>query len=99
MGRRSPRRIDGDLRRVVIRLAARGLTYRENLGRVGTSMGAITIMFKQWGGVSRSDTGLGSSCRLSLDDRIEIRLGIERGESFQRISVCIGRHKSSVCRE
>ena len=99
MGRK-PRRIDGELRREVIRLAARGRTYREILDRVDTSMGAITIMLKQWGGVSRSDVSLEpSSCRLSLDDRIEIRLGVERGESCQRIGDRIDRHKSTVCRE
>jgi len=52
MGRRGRRRIDGELRREVIRLAARGHTYREILDRVDTSMGAITVMLKQWGGVT-----------------------------------------------
>ena len=100
MGRRRPRRIDGELRREVIRLASAGHTYREILDGVDTSMGAITIMLKQWGGVSRSDTSWERSPhRLSLDDRIEIRLGLERGESYQRIAERIGRHKSTVCRE
>ena len=100
MGRRRPRRIDGELRREVIRLASRGHTYREILDRVDTSMGAITIVLKQWGGVTRSDTSLEPSpYRLSLDDRIEIRLGLERGESFQLIGERIGRDKSTVCRE
>lgn len=100
MGRRSPRRIDGELRREVIRLAAKGATYREILDRVDTSMGAITIVFKQWGGVTRSDTRWEPSPhRLSLDDRIEIRLGLERSESYRRIADRIGRAPSTVCRE
>ncbi len=100
MGRRRPRRIDSELRREVIRLAARGHTYREILDRVDTSMGAITIVLRQWGGVTRSDTPWEPSRhRLSLDDRIEIKLGLERGESFRQIAVGIGRSGSTVCRE
>jgi IS30 family transposase len=34
-----------------------------------------------------------------LDDRIEIKLGLERGESYQQTAERIGRHKSTVCRE
>lgn len=99
MGRR-PRRIDGELRREVIRMAARGHTYQEILDRVDTSMGAIAKVWKHWGGVSRSDDSYEpSQHRLSLDDRVEIRLGLERGESYQRIAERIGRHKSTVCRE
>jgi len=100
MGLRRPRRIDGELRREVTRLASKGATYRDILGVVDTSMGAITIVLKQWGGVTRSDTTWEPSPhRLSLDDRIEIRLGLERSESYQRIGERIGRDKSTVCRE
>jgi IS30 family transposase len=93
-------RMDGELRREVIRLAAGGHTYREILDRVDTSMGAITVMLGQWGGVTRSDVSLEPSpCRLSLEDRIEIRMGLDRGESYRRIGARIGRAASSVCRE
>ncbi len=97
---RIPRRIDEGLRREVIGLAAGGATYREILDVVDTSSGAIAKVLKYWGGVSRSvERWEPSLCRLSLDDRIEIRLGVERGESYQRIGDRIGRHKSTVCRE
>ncbi len=100
MGFRIPRRIDGELRREVIRLAAKGATYRDILEVVDTSMGAITIVLKQWGGVTHSDTTWEPSPhRLSLDDRIEIRLGLERCESYRLIGERIGRDKSTVCRE
>jgi len=100
MGRRKPRRIDSGLRREVIRLAARGHTYREILDRVDTSMGAITIVLRQWGGVTRGDSRWEPSRhRLSLEDRIEIKLGLERGESFRQIAVGISRSGSTVCRE
>ena len=57
-------------------------------------------MLRQWGGVTRSDARWEPSrYRLSLDDRIEIRMGLERGESFRRIAERIGRAASTVCRE
>lgn len=97
---RRRRWIDGDLRRDVIRLASKGATYREIVEHVNTSMGTITTILRDWGGVTRSDVSWEPSPhRLSLDDRIEIRLGIERGESYQRIGGRIGRDKSTVFRE
>lgn len=97
---RPRRRIDDELRREVIKLASEGATYRDILDEVVTSTGAISVIFKQWGGVTRSDQRWEPSpFRLSLDDRIDIKCGIERGESFQRIGDGIGRHKSTVCRE
>lgn len=97
---RRPRRIDEGLRREVIRLASKGATYREILDVVDTSSGAITKILKRWGGVTRSDQRWESSpYRLSLDDRVEIKLGLERGESYRRIGERIGRDKSTVCRE
>jgi len=97
---RRRRWIDGELRRDVIRLASKGATYREIVEHVNTSMGTITTILRDWGGVTRSDVSWEPSLyRLSLDDRIEIRLGIERGESYQRIGDRIGRNKSTVCRE
>lgn len=100
MGKRQRRRIDSVLRREVIRLAARGATYREILAEVDTSMGAITVMLAQWGGVTRSDqVWEPSGCRLSLDERIEVRVGLEQGWSYRRIGAHIGRAASTVCRE
>jgi IS30 family transposase len=40
-----------------------------------------------------------SDARLTLDDRVEIRLGLEQGLTFQQIGERVGRHKSTVCRE
>jgi IS30 family transposase len=97
---RSRRRIDNGLRREVIRLASAGATYRDILEVLDTSMGAITIVLKRWGGVTRSDVCWEpSAARLSLDDRIEIKFGLERGESYRQIAARIGRVPSTVCRE
>ena len=100
MGKRKRRYIDSELRREVISRAARGYTYRQILDEVDTSAGAITIMFRQWGGVTRSgQVWEPSPNRLTLGDRIEIRVGVERGWSYRRIGEVIGRAASTVCRE
>ncbi len=99
MGRRR-RRVDRDLKRQIIRLAAKGATYREILEQVDTSTGAIAIVFRQWGGVTRSDTRWDPSpVRLSLEDRLEIRVGLEMGRSMNAIARGLGRAPSTICRE
>jgi len=100
VAKRQRRRIDGDLKRQVILLAANGATYREILSQVDTSMGAITIVLRQWGGVTRSDASWDpSAVRLSLEDRIEVRVGIETGRSLSAIARSLGRAPSTICRE
>ena len=100
MAERQRRAIDGDLKRQVIRLAAKGATYREILGKVDTSTGAIAIVLRQWGGVTRSDaTWDPSAVRLSLEERIEVRVGIETGGSFSAIARSLGRAPSTISRE
>ena len=37
--------------------------------------------------------------RLSLDERVEVRLGLDRGWSLRRIGAGLGRPASTVCRE
>jgi transposase, IS30 family len=94
------RRLDRDLRRQIVRLAAKGATYREILEQVDTSMGAITIVLRDWGGVTRSDVVWEPSpVRLSLDERIEIRVGLELGWSASAIARSLRRAPSTVCRE
>jgi len=51
------------------------------------------------GGVIRKEVWQPSPARLSLDDRVEIRLGLERAESYATIGQRLGRHRSTVCRE
>jgi transposase, IS30 family len=97
--RQNYRRITPEIRRQVLRLAARGATYREIMDQVDVSNGGITLIIQPLGGVIRKEMWDPSSARLSLDDRVEIRVGLEKGMSLRTIGACIKRHPSTVCRE
>lgn len=77
--KRKWRRITPEMRREVMRLVAQGMTYAQILERVDTSNGAITIMLRPLGGVIRKDVLEPTGRRLSLEERVEIRVGLERG--------------------
>jgi transposase, IS30 family len=93
------RRITPELRREVMRLAAQGLSLREILGRVDMSMGGVEIVLRPLGGVIRKDMCSVSGKRLALEERVEIRIGLDRGWSFGRIGRELGRAASTVWRE
>lgn len=99
MAKRSWRRITPAVRREIMRLAAKGATTREIGEAVSRSYGAISGVLAPLGGVIRRDDWQPSSARLSLDDRVEIRLGLERAETYEAIGQRLGRHRSTVCRE
>lgn len=93
------RRLSPEVRRQVIRLAAKGKTYREIIDEAGVSMGAITVITKPLGGVIRPEMWSPSPARLSLDDRVNIKIWLEGGESFAEIGRRLGRATSTVSRE
>ena len=93
------RRITPDKRRQVIRLAAQGATQRQIAETVDLSHGAVGIVVRPLGGVIRKEMWAPSSKLLSLDDRVEIRLGLEQGLSLRAIGRRLGRDGSTVCRE
>jgi transposase, IS30 family len=97
--RRRRRSLDGELRRQVISLAARGQSYRQILDQVDVSMGGITIVLRDWGGQSRSEVWEPAQLRLSLDERVEIRIGLSAGRSFAAIARSLSRATSTVSRE
>jgi transposase, IS30 family len=97
--RHNYRRLTPEVRRQVLKLAAQGATYRDIKGQVDVSDGGITLIVRPLGGVIRKDMLATSDARMSLDDRVEIRLCLERGLSLRAIGRRIGRHASTVCRE
>lgn len=99
MGKRDWRRITPEVRSEIIRLGATGATYDEIAQVVSRSVGAIGYVLRPLGGVIRPELWASPVGRLSVDDRVEIRLGLERNESFEAIGQRVGRHRSSICRE
>ncbi len=97
MRKRYPR-IPPDARREVIRLAAGGATYKQIIEQLDMSVGSVANILRPLGGVYRS-AGPDSPHRLSAEDRVEIRLGLERGWTYARIGEAVGRDKSTVWRE
>jgi transposase, IS30 family len=93
------RTITPEKRRQIIRLAAKGATYRQIAKEVDLSNGAVGIVVKPLGGVTRKEMWDQGTIRLSLDDRVEIRIGLEQGLSLRAIGRLIGRNASTICRE
>jgi IS30 family transposase len=93
------RRITSDKRRQIIRLASQGATYRQIADQVDLSQGAVGIVVKPLGGVTRKEMWDPGTRRLSLDERIEIRLGLEQDLSMRVIARRIGRDPATVSRE
>jgi len=93
------KRIPDDKRREAIRLAAKGLTSREIAAELRLGKGSVDRVLRPLGGVIRPAMWSVAEGGLSLDDRVEIRVGLERGWSYARIGAAIGFHRSSVWRE
>jgi IS30 family transposase len=78
------------------RLAARGHSLREVGRMVGCSHRGVTLVLRRPPPPVPWDP---SPARLSLAEREEIRVGLDRDESFTRIAARIGRAPSTVSRE
>jgi IS30 family transposase len=88
-----------EMRREVIRLAARGRSPQEIAAEVGLFPNSVYQVMEKLGGVIRPEMWQVSTARLSLEDRVEIRLALERGASFRGIAAGLGRAVSTVSRE
>ena len=94
-----PKRLSPELEREVRRLAAKGHGLRE-IGRlIQCSKHAVSnVLVREPRPPSASDWNP-SPARLSMNEREEIRAGLERGERFTTIARSISRTVSTVSRE
>ena len=99
MAKRVWRRMTPEVRRQVLRLAARGVGQVEIARQVSRSLGSVNSVVRGAGGVIRRDMLVACHGRLSLNDRIEIDVGLRIGESVKAIAERIGVHPSTVSRE
>ena len=98
-GKQRWRRLPPELRREIIRLRARGRTYTQIVAELDLGLGSVERVLQPLGGVIRREMLAPSSgWRLTLEERVEIRLGLERGWSYRRIGAELGRAASTVCR-
>lgn len=94
-----PKRLSPELEREVRRLAAKGHGLREIGRQLRCSRHAVSnVLIREPRPQSASDWNP-SPARLSMDEREEIRAGLERGESFTAIAASIDRAVSTVSRE
>ena len=100
MAKQRWRRITPEVRREVIRLARGGASYRDIKGQLDLPMGSIQLVLTPLGGVLRAEHwSPPSGFRLSLDERIDIQLGLSQGRSLRAIAAELGRAPSTVSRE
>ena len=88
-----------EVRRQVMRLAAKGCSQREIAGQVSVSVGSICNVLRPLGGVIRTEMLTTTGTRLSLEERVEIRVGLSAGEPIRQIARRLGRAASTISRE
>jgi IS30 family transposase len=93
---RVPKRLEPEVEREVHRLHAKGHTVRE-IGRLveRSKHGVVNVLRRQ----PVAAPWVPAPGRLSLAEREEIRVGLERGDTFSAISGRLGRAVSTVSRE
>ncbi len=100
MAKRRYRWITPEVRRAVIGLARQGVTYEDIKGRLDLPIGSISLVLRPLGGVLRVEQATPpTSWHLTLDERIEVQLGIAEGKSVRAIAAGLGRSPSTISRE
>ncbi len=98
--RKQRRPITADVRREIYRLGHRGMTRRQIAEKVGFDHSAVSYILKPLGGVIRHellrDPG---PARLSLEERLEIEVGLHKELSIRAIARSIDRAVWTVSRE
>ncbi len=88
-----------EVRREIIRLAAKGRSTEQIRVEADVSFGTVRNVIRPLGGVIRPEMWQPSAVRLSADERAEIRVGLELGWSFRAIGRHLGRSPSTISRE
>ena len=88
-----------EVRREIIRLSAKGLSYSQIRERVDVSEGSITITLRPLGGVIRKEMLTVAGRGPSLNERVEIALGLGRVQSQSAIAHQLGRDPATISRE
>jgi IS30 family transposase len=88
-----------EVRRGIVRLAAEGRSWEQIREEIDCAIGTVANVLRPLGGCYRPTMWQVSPARVSLPDRVEIRLGLERGWSLRRIAAGLGRAPSTVSRE
>jgi IS30 family transposase len=100
VAKRRWRRITPEVRREVIRLARGGASFRDIKGQLDLPQGSISLVLQPLGGVLRREQwSTPSGLRLSLDERIEIQVGLEQTKTLRAIAAGLGRAASTISRE
>jgi len=97
--RRRWKRLPDELRREVIKAAARGATYAEIKAHLDVPVGSIHRVVAPLGGVVRGEHWRPSRARLSAEERVDIALGLERNWSLRAIARDLRRDVSTISRE
>jgi IS30 family transposase len=100
MAKRRYRRLTPEVRREICRLRAKGWTNLSIAREVGQAESTVHYVVRPFGGVFRRQlleprpTG-----RLTIEDRVEIYVGIQAGLSFTAIAGRLGKSVSTISRE
>ena len=98
MGQRGRPRIPLSVVRPGLQAVARGRSQAEAAAMVGVSLSTMERWVAKEGVAVLRDRKAREGA-LTIDDREEIRVGIERGESDRDIGVRIAKHRATVWRQ
>lgn len=93
-------KLSAEVRGLATRMGIAGATYAQIEAATGLSTGSVANVLRSTIGGTTWRMERGSSVgRLSLEDRVGIRCGLDRGESCAAIARSLGWHPSTVTRE